>query len=518
MHKFKLLIVFIFSTLFFFCSREKKPEIPQEEIIAKVGDHIITAKEFKFSFEFSPSPLRLGYNPRQIFLQYMLKEKLLALEGYKQGFHKSPYVTRRMRHRRYNDLLEAFYLKYIHGQVNIPEDKLKEAVKKGSVTWRMRIWPTETLEEAKQALAEAREIGLSNYMKKQFAKQEIPIDEQKYYQTDWIDFLEVRPEILDRIKNLEVGEISEPIPFDNDYALFQVLDIQRSGIKSDELERGVKRKKMEARLHNIQADSIVHALMDSILTPMDVRVSSKIVDKLAPALYSWIKERLPMGISLLDVISEPDTTKKYLAEIRELLNETLVNYNGGKKTVRDYILYMDYFRRELKHRETLEEFRNVLLTEIGRMVKNDTFVEIAEKEGFLDSADIAKDMRLWEEKWTYDVFRNHLVKDIEVTETELLDYFKQHWRDLDIADVDTTKFWKYRVEVHADLLHQKHINRLENELVELRQRYPIWINEKRLNELELSDGLQERNISFFVVKRFSRKPVIPTVDLKWLYF
>lgn len=496
----------------------KRSHIAKDKIIARVGDEIITVDEFRYSYEFGPAPLKHGPNPRRTYLDYMIREKLLAEEGYAKGYHKSSYVTRRMRHRRYLDLLEAFYTKYVHGRVKIPEDSIKEAVKKSTVTFRLRIWPTKDLDDAEKAYLQAKNIGLADYIKKQLAKADMPIARERNFVTGWIDYLEIRPEILNGIKDLEVGTVSKPIPFENGYALFEVVDIQRSGIREQDLERGVKRKRIEDRLHNIEADKIVHNLMDSLLTPMNVRVKGRVVAQLAPALYEWINKGLPFGPPLLDTFKNPDTLKGYLKSINDLLDETLVTYDGKKKTVRDYLRYMDYFRKELKRRPNEEEFEKVLVTEIGRMIKNDTFVEIAARDGFEKSEKIQQDLRLWQDKWTYEAFRNDLVSDIAVSDSELVDYFKHHWRELPVADVDSTRFESYRIEVYNEVKHKKYLARLEEEVAQIKEQYPVWINEAVLDTLNLHDEGLSRNISLLVINRFSRKPVVPTVDLNWIAF
>ncbi len=518
MFRFKywyILFLSIIASLFAFCGK-----VPKKEIIAKVGNDVITVDEFKYSYEFSFSPTRSGPNPRRTYLDYMIKEKLLALEGYKQGYQNSSYVKRRMSQRHYLDVLESYYQEHVHNNVKIPEDEIQDAVKKGSVNFRMRIWPTEDYDQAKKALAEARKIGLPQYMKKQFAKNEIPLDREKQFETDWIDFLDIRPEILNGIKDLEVGKISEPIPFNTGYALFQVLDIQRHGIKEEDLKRGTQRKKMMDRLHDIKADKIVHALMDSILTPMEIRVNARLVDKLTPLLFNWVNDGLPTGIYLPDVFKNPlpDSSKQYLKDIKGLLDETLVTYKGGKKSVRDYLGYMDYYRRNLKRKSSLEEFEPALLTEIGRMMKNDKFVELGEKEGYSKVDSVAEDLHLWQDKWVYDAYRIDQVKGLKATEEEEKEYFNKNWKKLPVADVDSSKFEKYRPYVRLEVLHEKQLAVLNQKLEKLYKKYPVWINEKKLESLELDDKDNSRNISLFVRKRFSNQAAVPTVDMKWIYF
>jgi hypothetical protein len=135
----------IIGTLLLSCAKKDAQEIPEEQVLAKVGDRIITVDEFRYSFEFSFFPLRQGANPREVYLDHMINELLLANEGYHLGLHKSPYVTKRVKRRRTNDLLEAFYKKYVHDKVKIPEEELQDAIKKGTVKFRMMIWPVPSL-------------------------------------------------------------------------------------------------------------------------------------------------------------------------------------------------------------------------------------------------------------------------------------------------------------------------------------------------------------------------------------
>ncbi len=502
-----------------FVLRGKKAGVPPEKVIAWVGNTPITTDEFKYSYEFAVVPPSSGgKNARRAYLEYMIKERLLALDGIAHGFDHSEYVVRRLRHREYNDLLEGFYTKYVHGRVKIPEKKLEDALKKSTVTFKLRIWPTKSKKEAEKARAAAQKVGLKRYIQNQLKKREMQLTDEKHFETSYLDFLDVRPEILNGIKDLQVGQISQPLPFDNGYALFEVVDFRRASITTEELKHGVKRKRMEDRLHDIQADKIVHSLMDSVLTPMNIRVKGKVFEALAPPLYQWVQAKLPFGTAIIHAVEHPDTSKKYLVQINHLLDKTLVTYSGGKKTVRDYINYMDYFRRHLKHHRNLAEFKQALATEIGRMMKNDAFVDIARKDGFEDSTSVAEDLKEWKSKWTYEAYRRFLVKDIHVTDEEVREFFKKHWRSLGIANVDSSRFEDYKIEAYNELLHEKQMVFLNKKIEELKKKYPVRINEERLEALQLPEGKNHRSFSFLVLKRFSGQLVFPSVDPNWVAF
>ena len=501
------------------CTKDKKPKSLDEQILARVGDRIITASEFKYSFEFSFASLRWGDSQRRTYLDYLIKELLLANEGYRLGFHKKRYVTSRVSNRRRNDLLEAFYMKHVQGKVKISEDELQEAIKKGTVKWRMIIWPTTTLQESQNALVEARKSNLEDFIEKKIANEEVQLKEKKFFETDWVDFLDLRPQVFDKIKNLEVGKVSEPIPYGSGYALVQILDINLEGIKDTELISGAKRKKMYERLHDIEADRIVHSIMDSVLTPLDIKVKGGVVEQLAPDLFEMFKDGLPEKSIVKSIKEAPDTAKSYFHNIKQLLNKPLVTSQNGVKIVENYLDYMNYYRKALNQKNIpFEIFKQRLITEIGRMIKNETFIAIAEQEGFADFSKITNDLRVWEQKWTYDVCRTETVKELDVTEQEMHDFFNFRWRELQIANVDTNRFYKYENQVYNFLLHEKHIARLEKRLTDLRKRYPVWINEKLLNELKLSDGTKTHQTSLFVRKSFTGEALVPIADMKWIQF
>ncbi|MCK5457117.1 MAG: peptidyl-prolyl cis-trans isomerase, partial [Melioribacteraceae bacterium] len=314
------IIIFIIGFFLLSCS----DKISDDEIVAKVGDRIITGEDFRISFELSFAPFRLGENPRKTYLDYMIKELLIANEGFSLGFNENRYVTSRVKNRLNNNLLQSFYTKYVHSRVVVPDNLIEEATKKATVKFRMIIWPLSTIDKANAAYKEASQTDLEDYVEKQISKMEMPNVTNKTFETDWLDFLDLRPELLAEIQDLEMGKPSEPIPYNDGYAIFQVISINRDPIKVDELKFGQRRKKIESRLFNIEADKIVHKVMDSVLTPLDVRAKSKIVDLMVLPLYSWVRAGIPetAGTIVENLKSASDTSKSYILELKKLLPET----------------------------------------------------------------------------------------------------------------------------------------------------------------------------------------------------
>jgi hypothetical protein len=508
---------FVIGALFLSCGDKSKA--PKEQILAKVGDRYITADEFRTSFEFSLAPLRMSVDPKRAYLDYMIDELLMANEGYKLGLHNTRYVTSRLEQRRYDNLLEAFYMENVQGRVELSDEEIEDALMKSTVTWKMLVWPASSFEQAKKAQLEAAKTDLDDYIDKQIAAQEIPLTDKRIFYTDWLDFLDMPPDVLESIANVDIGKPTEPFRYGNGYAIAQVLDIHRQGISSDELKHGGKRKKIEERLFNIKSDAIVHALMDSIMTPLDVRARGLVIEDLTQPMFEWFKAGLPDGTSLFDVLEQPpDSARHYLQTINGMLDETLISSRFKNYSVKDFIAYSDYYRKALNESASFEDFQGRVITEIGRMIKNDAFIDIAAKEGFADSINVTEDLRKWEQKWTYDIYRNKLVMNISVSPEEASEYFQSRWRELGIANVDTTRFYKYKNVVYNAVLHEKQAAQIDSNLNELRKHFQIWINEELLTTIDVVDSLPGLQTTYFMRKNFNFKAYSPTVDMKWLSF
>ncbi len=66
-------------------SELNKKFVGPNEVVASIDTIAITAEEFFYNYEFGPVFTKRQKNSKEIHLNYMINEKLLALEGYKDG-------------------------------------------------------------------------------------------------------------------------------------------------------------------------------------------------------------------------------------------------------------------------------------------------------------------------------------------------------------------------------------------------------------------------------------------------
>jgi len=501
------------------CSKRTTPPPAKTEVILlRVGDLYVTAREFRTSFETSFAPLRSGERPRETYLNYLIKELLLANEGYRQGLNKQYYVSSRMKNRRYQNLLESFYEKHIQGRVSIPEEELRETIKKATVKFNLLVWPVPTLAEAEAASAEASKTDLDDYIDRQLAKQETPLRDKRQYTLAGYDYLDLPPQIFEKIKNLKLKRPSPPIAYGNGFAVFQVQNLEMQAITESQLLAGPRRKNIEERLFRIHTDKIAHAVMDSILTPMNFQVKSRIVDRMSAPLFTWIQDTLPSAKPLLEHVRAASAeSKPYLITLQSILDEPLLTFNGGSKSVADFLGYMNYHRKNLQQSRSFKDFQKRLIHQIGAMIKNDAFVDIAAKEGFDDSSAVVHDLRQWEQKWIYDLYRIKLLEHIRVSDEEAKEYFSHRWRELRLPDVDSTRFDEFKTHVKSALYYEKHMQRLQQETDRLQGQYEIYVNRAVLDTLTLDESARARQITFVLTKTFTGEEFAPTADPRWVY-
>ena len=64
----------------------------RNDIVAEIGNLKITAEEFVYSYEFGPAFPKKKKDSKLTHLNYMINEKLLALEGYDNGVMEKEYA------------------------------------------------------------------------------------------------------------------------------------------------------------------------------------------------------------------------------------------------------------------------------------------------------------------------------------------------------------------------------------------------------------------------------------------
>ena len=152
-----LIVMLLIATIFNFnCGKKTEPD---QVVLAKVGDKVITAEEFRFNYEFGLPHLKLGPNPKESYLNYMIKEELLALAGYDEGLDNSERVQRLENELTEELLVEQLFKKEVDDKITVTPDEIKDAIVKSSVKWKLRYWVEPSPDHANSVYAAMRKNG-----------------------------------------------------------------------------------------------------------------------------------------------------------------------------------------------------------------------------------------------------------------------------------------------------------------------------------------------------------------------
>ena len=97
-------------------------------VVAGVGSLQITAAEFKFNYEFGPSFLKRAKDSKKRYLDVMIYEKLLALEGYANGLDSTPEVKRSLKEVMGDLITEELYKDRVMNKVSVSGREVKAAI------------------------------------------------------------------------------------------------------------------------------------------------------------------------------------------------------------------------------------------------------------------------------------------------------------------------------------------------------------------------------------------------------
>ncbi|HSR16753.1 MAG TPA: hypothetical protein VLM39_01580, partial [Ignavibacteriaceae bacterium] len=127
-------IILFFSALTYANGRDShSPNTADTSVIASIGNCEITAKEFRESYEFGPSFVKKFKDPKMAHLQYMINEKLIALEGYTNGIDNTNSVKRILKEIEDDIIVTEWYRQKIVPIISVDSSLIKRGIDQTSV-------------------------------------------------------------------------------------------------------------------------------------------------------------------------------------------------------------------------------------------------------------------------------------------------------------------------------------------------------------------------------------------------
>jgi len=500
MKKLSFCLIVLISAAFF---QEVLPQSKEadyrnkDSVVATIGNIEITSEEFIKGYEYGPAFYKRAKDSKKNFLEHLVKEKLLALEGYSKGLDT---------------------LKEVKGYSNaFTDDLATEELYKDEIQRKVTYIQTEIDTVAAQKIIDVEIQWLYTPDRGEIMKLQDSLNAGKNFQklferqlNDTIAVgdrslkssryqLEMKNPALGKIVDtLKIGKYSLPIKTGDGWYIVLMKDFSKKLIVTETEQDKIKNEARQA---------VMKTKMDEL--------SDKYVNELMLAENPTIK-RKPLQI-LRSYIARYELPKeKYDQwEMEKKLNEAIKEY-GSKESLdyskivfaelKDYDITLNDFIAWYRTRDqyvkfskqSFSAFSRSLEQMVWRMIRDKVLSATAKLKGYYNRKIVLEQSKWWRDKILYAAVKNEMINSITIENKEVLSEDDKSQSQSEFIEEELTK-------------------KLFRKISELKKKYDIKINEKLLGNIKVSDEEDVKAIEFYTIKRgglIPRTPY-PTIDNYW---
>ena len=250
----------------------------EDPVLARVGDTEITAVQLRHFEERLPKKLKskkTGVEKYQGYLQDIIDKELLIREARQRRLHEDKALRQKLAREQREHMLNIYLKREVYDKVTITDEELKDhqlaterdrAVK----VRRVVVASQSEAEEIIQALRAGADFD--DFAGRSLLESTL-LEGGKYLIKD-----NMYPPILkDQVFPLAVGEVSEPVEFNEQYGVYQVIDASPVGLES-------VRDLLTAELLKKKIPPMLEALVNRLRAEMDFSVNDDAIERLVERL------------------------------------------------------------------------------------------------------------------------------------------------------------------------------------------------------------------------------------------
>ena len=488
----------------------------QSIVVARVGPRPITAQEFLFNYEFGPAFPRREQDSRHRYLNFMVYEKLLALEGFERRLDKSDAARQSLAEVEGDLATEELYKDDIRSKVRVPRNELLLGMKQAAIQLTVR-WLYARTKARADSLRAALAGGASFDSLFQLEAPDSIRREDRSMETTLFKLHQKNPVLASVVDTLKARSVSSPIAAPDGYYILKAAaaggNLLATQTDSAKLASDVERALVEQKSDSL-SDLYIKRLMEG-RKPVIVR---KQFDILQTHL-----EEIVLGAQKFSEWKEAERLARRWGvtdfhDIRRLGKETLVTLSDRKFTVKEFLDW--YHARETAVNLNSTSPRAFFLSleqTMWRMVRDKLLVDRAKRRGLQRREVVRKQLQWWKDKIVYRLARQGIADSIRWSDTTLRGYYSAHRRDYRGDGGDTLSFEQAKDRVLADFYSGELTKRLFRRLQQLKNKFGVAIREEELKNLPLEGEFDPRAIDVYAVKKGGTfpRPAFPSIDPEW---
>ncbi len=485
-----------------------RPAAPEEPVLARVDDAVITAEEFQLNYEFGFGHLRRSENPRRAYLEFMLLEKALSNKARDLQLDTLAAVRHAMRTLREEVLIEQVFQTYVLDRIEVTQEEIEAEINKGAVRFQFRFLPATSLADASQLHEAVLQRGYDAVL----AERQAEMPEIAAYGDRLTSPLlaadEVDPELLAIVQNLAINTPSEPVQYQGNWYIMEVTDIRRERLADVDYEQQAESARKV--IYNRKAMEQGAAFVASTMEPLGVATKRTGFEILNDALWEWYSDETPER-NLLFYIEEAGRATAYVQRLVDAYETPLVSFGDQTWSVRDFLQAFTPGRYIIRPDDP-RAFKARLADIVALVVRDAVFLDLADRDGLEETPAFRRAARQWEDKWLFQEYAALIDAERSPSDQALRAYYAAGTRNLDAPALPFDSLDAGQRERLIARWGRAERRRVADSLLATGR---VWIDEAMLDTIPLNVSTVNPYLTVHLLKNNSNKMAFPIVDPNW---
>ncbi|MDW8109667.1 MAG: peptidylprolyl isomerase, partial [Candidatus Kryptonium sp.] len=391
-----IFLIFLFPTQILRSQFYKSQTQIKSDTIARVGDKIITVKDFLERYELTIWPGKERKSQvdknRIEFFYSMIAEKLLAFRGLELGLDKDPEIQRAIEQTEKLLVLDALYKQEIKNKVSVSEKEILEALPKYNTEVEIRYIVSGNRNEI-DSLWNLLKRGedFDSLMTRLGQKDNV----EKFR---WGEIYEPIEKIV--YDYLSVGEIYQPIKVDSLWYIIKLAEkTSKFGLSPDEIEsaKSQVRKIIQERKERQKLVEFVNRFGKGKALKVDAKLLKLLYTELKNVVERKKHFRKAKDEFVYPIALSRDDFLDIKLKLAEHLNSYFLKGSNFSRTL-DYVIDQISFKGFVIHSDM--QSVGATLNDILKTIVNEELLAFeGYKRGLDKSPDVLKDMEMWRDAY-----------------------------------------------------------------------------------------------------------------------
>lgn len=402
--------------------------------MAAVGDRVITAPHLARSYELQPR-WGAGLTRRQAFrnqLDYLIDEKLFALEARRLELHRDPAIAGYLRFIEEKELNKALYEREVAGKVEISEEEYKHAYVKSQKKVRFNYIFTRVAEYARYY---AEQLQTTPFDSIRVAE---VLNDRKGV-TRMMTFGDLDPKIEAVVFNLRPGEVAGPIDILDGYMVIQLLEGTVEKFMS-EMDFAQQKNKLQRVIYQRKAAPIANRYIKDVMLDKHLALNPEVFFALEKLFVQAADQEAQPEPGLIPVELTDAALQRVASDAAGLEQQVLATYDSGQITVGEFL---EKIRNQPAGMRPRIKMAQQLKDAIGVVVRDEFLAKEARRKGLHKSPLVQAEIQIQQDEALARFFLERQLRTIDVTADEVSQFkqsekFKElggSWDDDRVSDI-----------------------------------------------------------------------------------